>query len=110
MAAEEGSSDSTFTDFLSEVKFIEKRDSVLTSQQQIGRLLRPGSTYFNMNPYDVLQVSFGASQKEIDKQFRKLSFLVHPDKNGDDRDRAQKAFDGRLCIIQLSYPIAFIPG
>ncbi|XP_065838003.1 dnaJ homolog subfamily C member 8-like [Oscarella lobularis] len=81
------------TDFLLELKEIEKRDSVLTSAQQIDRLLRPGATYFNMNPYDVLQIPFGASKKEVDKQFRKLSFLVHPDKNADDCDRAQKAFD-----------------
>ena len=27
-----------------------------------------------------------------------LSFLVHPDKNPDDRDRAQRAFEGRIGI------------
>ena len=36
-----------------QVKTIEKRDSVLTSAQQIDRLLRPGSKYSNLNPYDV---------------------------------------------------------
>lgn len=36
-----------------QVKAIEKRDAVLTSSQQIERLLRPGSTYFNLNPYEV---------------------------------------------------------
>ena len=36
-----------------QVKKIEKRDSVLTSTQQIDRLLRPGSKYANLNPYDV---------------------------------------------------------
>lgn len=35
------------------VKAIEKKDSVLTGPQQIERLLRPGSTYFNLNPYEV---------------------------------------------------------
>ena len=35
------------------VKEIEKRDSVLTGPQQIERLTRPGSTYFNLNPYEV---------------------------------------------------------
>lgn len=39
-----------------QVKAIEKRDAVLTSEQQITRLLRPGSSYFNLNPYEVLQV------------------------------------------------------
>ncbi|VDP93263.1 unnamed protein product [Echinostoma caproni] len=47
----------------------------MTPKQQIDRLNRPGCTYFNLNPYD-------------------LSLLVHPDKNRDDSERAQKAFDG----------------
>ncbi|TWW65611.1 DnaJ -like protein subfamily C member 8 [Takifugu flavidus] len=67
-------SDELFKNFISEVKQIEKRDSVLTSKQQIDRLLRPGSTYFNLNPFE-------------------LSILVHPDKNQDDPDRSQKAFE-----------------
>ncbi|CAF4748324.1 unnamed protein product, partial [Rotaria magnacalcarata] len=33
--------DETFEQFYSEVKAIEKRDSVLTPEQQINRLLRP---------------------------------------------------------------------
>lgn len=36
-----------------QVKQIEKRDSVLTSKQQIDRLLRPGASYFNLNPFEV---------------------------------------------------------
>lgn len=79
--------------FLSEVKEIEKRDSVLTPKQQIDRLLRPGSTYFNLNPFEVLQVEPESPLEEIKKQYRRLSILVHPDKNPDDRERAQKAFD-----------------
>jgi len=35
------------------VKRIEKNDSVLTSEQQINRLLRPGASYLNLNPYEV---------------------------------------------------------
>ena len=41
------------SDCFSQVKAIEKRDSVLTSEQQIDRLLRPGATYFNLNPFEV---------------------------------------------------------
>ena len=40
-----------------QVKQIEKRDSVLTSKQQIDRLLRPGASYFNLNPFEVSVLS-----------------------------------------------------
>ncbi|MBW01363.1 DnaJ subfamily C member 8, partial [Eschrichtius robustus] len=33
------------------------------------------------------------TDEEIKKRFRQLSILVHPDKNQDDADRAQKAFE-----------------
>eukprot|EP00731_Ephydatia_muelleri_P032070 Em0023g577a len=83
----------TFDHFLTEVKAIEKKDAVLTNKQQIDRLLRPGSTYFNLNPYEVLLVDPDSPAEQIRKAYRKLSILVHPDKNEDDKERAQKAFD-----------------
>ncbi|KAL4705966.1 hypothetical protein ACJJTC_019321 [Scirpophaga incertulas] len=83
----------SFDEFYHEVKEIEKRDSVLTPKQQIDRLLRPGSTYFNLNPFEVLQVEADASLDEIKKKYRRLSILVHPDKNIDDSERAQQAFE-----------------
>ncbi|KAM8884228.1 dnaJ homolog subfamily C member 8 [Synchiropus picturatus] len=86
-------SDELFQNFYSEVKQIEKRDSVLTSKQQIDRLLRPGSSYFNLNPFEVLQIDPEATNDELKKRFRALSILVHPDKNQDDAERAQKAFE-----------------
>ncbi|XP_070568494.1 dnaJ homolog subfamily C member 8-like [Ptychodera flava] len=82
-----------FKRFMSEVKEIEERDSVLTSKQQIDRLLRPGSTYFNLNPFEVLQIDPATSREDIKKHYRKLSILVHPDKNIEDKDRAQQAFE-----------------
>ncbi|XP_022106820.1 dnaJ homolog subfamily C member 8-like [Acanthaster planci] len=82
-----------FSSFMQEVKAIEKRDAVLTPKQQIDRLLRPGSTYFNLNPFEVIQVPPEMPPEEIRKKFRRLSILVHPDKNVDDRERAQKAFE-----------------
>ncbi|XP_036432855.1 dnaJ homolog subfamily C member 8 [Colossoma macropomum] len=85
--------DEAFQTFYSEVKQIEKRDSVLTSKQQIDRLLRPGSSYFNLNPFEVLQIDPDATDEELKKRFRQLSILVHPDKNQDDPDRAQQAFE-----------------
>lgn len=79
-----------------QVKEIEKRDSVLTPKQQIDRLLRSGSTYFNLNPFEVLQVDFEAPFEEIKTKYRRLSILVHPDKNQDDKDRAEAAFEGTV--------------
>ncbi|ESO93357.1 hypothetical protein LOTGIDRAFT_96853, partial [Lottia gigantea] len=83
----------TFNEFYSEVKAIEERDSVLTSKQQIDRLNRPGSTYFNLNPFDVLQIDPDTPLAAVKKRYRQMSILVHPDKNPDDIDRAQKTFD-----------------
>merc|ERR1711973_172906 len=91
--AADANTDDVFSKFLNEVKAIEKRDSDLTGAQQIERLTKPGSKYLNLNPYEVLKISTDAKEDEIKKQYRKMSFLVHPDKNRDDVERAQKAFD-----------------
>ncbi|XP_051991854.1 dnaJ homolog subfamily C member 8-like [Xyrauchen texanus] len=93
MAAASGSGEDAFQSFYTEVKQIEKRDSVLTSKQQIDRLLRPGASYFNLNPFEVLQIDPEVTDEELKKRFRQLSILVHPDKNQDDVDRAQLAFE-----------------
>uniref|UniRef100_UPI0037E831F3 dnaJ homolog subfamily C member 8 n=1 Tax=Semicossyphus pulcher TaxID=241346 RepID=UPI0037E831F3 len=98
-------SDELFQNFISEVKQIEKRDSVLTSKQQIERLLRPGSSYFNLNPFEVLQIDPEATDDELKKRFRALSILVHPDKNQDDQERAQKAFEA----VDKSYKLLLEP-
>ena len=76
------------------MKQIEKRDSVLTPKQQIDRLLRSGSTYFNLNPFEVLQVDPDPSMDDVKTKYRRTSILVHPDKNQDDKERAQSAFEG----------------
>uniref|UniRef100_A0A2K5LZB6 DnaJ homolog subfamily C member 8 n=1 Tax=Cercocebus atys TaxID=9531 RepID=A0A2K5LZB6_CERAT len=88
-----GSTEEAFLTFYSEVKQIEKRDLVLTSKNQIERLTRPGSSYFNLNPFEVLQIDPEVTDEETKKRFRQLSILVHPDKNQDDADRAQNAFE-----------------
>lgn len=41
----------------------------------------------------MLQVEPEATVEEIKKQYRRLSFLVHPDKNQQDVERAQQAFE-----------------
>jgi DnaJ homolog subfamily C member 8 len=78
---------------LLQIKEIEKRDSKLTSKQQIERLLRPGSTYLNLNPFEVLQIPPETEVDGIKKCYKKLSILVHPDKNQQDKERAQSAFE-----------------
>lgn len=55
--------------------------------------MRPGSSYLNLNPYEVLQIDIEAPVEDIRKKYKKLSILVHPDKNSDDKERAEKAFE-----------------
>jgi len=83
----------TFDTFYKELKQVEKRDETLTPKLQIERLLRPGYTYRNLNPFEVLQVDPDLPLEDVKKKFRRMSILVHPDKNPDDAERAQTAFD-----------------
>lgn len=85
--------DQSFDTFLQEVKEIEQKDSIYTSEKQIARLLRPGSSYANLNPFEVLLIDAETTPDLIRKQYKKLSILLHPDKNPDNKDRAQAAFD-----------------
>lgn len=79
--------------FYSEIDTIKTEDFKTNSKEQLERLMRPGSTYFNLNPFEVLQIDPYTSVEDIKKKYRKLSIYVHPDKNPDDRDRAQVAFE-----------------
>ena len=97
-----GESTQRFEAFYADLKNTEKKDSVLTPTQQIDRLLRPGSTYRNLNPYEVLLVNPEDSIDDIKKKFRRLSILVHPDKNQDDAERAMSAFD---AVKKASNPL-----
>jgi len=47
----------------------------------------------NLNPFEVLQLAPEADVNEARKKYKKLSLLIHPDKNPDDRERADRAFD-----------------
>merc|ERR1712126_506924 len=88
-----GQGSQAFDEFYKEVKEVEKRDECLTPAAQIERLTKPGHTYRNLNPFEVLQVDPDQSLEEVKKKFRRMSILVHPDKNQGDADRAQIAFD-----------------
>lgn len=90
-----------FQSFYNEVKSIEKSDSKYTSEQQITRLLRPGSTYANLNPFEVLLVDPSDPVDAAKRQYKKLSILLHPDKNPNDRERAQAAFDALTKAYKL---------
>jgi len=90
-----------FDNFYKDLKATEKADAVLTPKQQIDRLLRPGSTYRNLNPYEVLQLDPKLPIEDVRKKYRRLSILVHPDKNQDDPERAQAAFDA----VKKSYAL-----
>ena len=72
---------------------VEKRDQNLTPAAQIERLTKPGHTYRNLNPFEVLQVDPDTSIDEAKKKFRRMSILVHPDKNQSCAEKAQTAFD-----------------
>jgi len=93
--------EASFTEFYADLKATEKKDSTLTPKQQIDRLLKPGSSYRNLNPYEVLQVDPDLDISEIKKKYRRLSILVHPDKNRDDTERAQAAFDALKKAYEL---------
>ncbi|KAK6041017.1 cyclin domain protein, partial [Cooperia oncophora] len=97
---------SNFEQFYQDIKATEKEDSTLTSSQQLDRLLRPGSTYLNLNPFEVLQIDPDADIELAKKKFKKLSLLIHPDKNPDDRDRADQAFDIiKKAMKQIENPL-----
>ncbi|KAL6730436.1 hypothetical protein Aduo_001413 [Ancylostoma duodenale] len=97
---------SNFEQFYNDIKATEKEDAVLTSQQQLDRLLRPGSTYLNLNPFEVLQIDPDTDIEVAKKKFKKLSLLIHPDKNPDDRERADQAFDIiKKAMKQIENPL-----
>ncbi|KAI3380499.1 hypothetical protein SNEBB_011097 [Seison nebaliae] len=73
--------------------YSDENEKKMTGIEHIERLLRPGSSYFNLNPYNVLRLATNASLEQISKKYRRLAALIHPDKNPDDVDRAQLAFE-----------------
>jgi hypothetical protein len=62
------------------------------NEREIERILQPNSTYLNLNPFYVLQLSEECTLEEVKRQFRRLSLLVHPDRNPNN-PRAKQAFE-----------------
>ena len=56
---------------------IKPEDFKTNSKEQLERLLRPGSTYFNLNPFEVLQIDPYLSVDEIKKKYRKVSRIIN---------------------------------
>jgi len=52
----------------------------------------PHAKWLNLNPYEVLQLPHNATIEDINTRYRRLSALVHPDKNAAD-EQARDAFE-----------------
>ena len=64
-----------------------------TSSDQIGRILSPNYAWKNLNPFLVLQLDLDSNAEDLKARYKKLSSLVHPDKNIGNVEEAAKAFD-----------------
>jgi DnaJ family protein C protein 8 len=66
--------------------------SLGSSEEQVGRLTGPNFKFKNLNPFHVLQLDVDATVEDVKFRYKKLSLLVHPDKNLG-LDKASEAFD-----------------
>lgn len=63
-----------------------------TSSSNIDRLLQVNYEWKNLNPFNVMMLKVDANAEDVKLRYRKLSTLVHPDKNIGE-ERAKDAFD-----------------
>lgn len=61
----------------------------------------------NFDPHEILGISLGASQSEIKKAYRKLSLILHPDKDtGNEKEfmKLTKAYQVSIipCTLNIS--------
>lgn len=64
----------------------------------------------NFDPYEILGIPLGASQTEIKKAYRKLSLILHPDKDtGDEKAfmKLSKAYQVKKSHNKLPDTIKF---
>lgn len=71
-----------------------------TCANQIERMTKPGSNYFNLDPFGVLHLRTDCTLQQVKKHFRKLSLMVHPDKNIGN-EKAPIAFDAVKKAYQM---------
>lgn len=64
-----------------------------TAVSQIERLLQPNYEWRNLNPFFVLDVPPSATEEDISRRYKALSLLLHPDKNRNQHDQAELAYD-----------------
>jgi len=64
-----------------------------TATSQISRLTGSNHEWKNLNPFNTFQIPHNADPETISKRYKALSLLVHPDKNLDNIEKAQLAFD-----------------
>jgi DnaJ homolog subfamily C member 8 len=62
-----------------------------TAHAQTERLLGPHHQWLRLNPFEVLLLPYTSCDEDIKSRFRKLSTMIHPDKN--DHPRAGDAFN-----------------
>merc|ERR1712071_191517 len=74
-----------------ESKELSKREKL--QQEHINRLTKVGAKYLNLNPWRVLELDHLATDSDVKKAYKKMSLLCHPDRNRDNTELAQKAFD-----------------
>lgn len=58
----------------------------------------------NFDPYEILKISTGASQSEIKKAYRKLSLILHPDKDTGDEKEFMKLSKAHQVRSDLIFP------
>jgi tetratricopeptide (TPR) repeat protein len=75
-------------------EIIKHKTNLGTVQEQIQRLLADNYQWRNLNPFYVLDLPHTATTEEIQRRYKALSLLLHPDKNqNQDETKVQLAYD-----------------